>query len=112
MKIKIRFLASALMTFYACSSQAAVDITGFATAGYIGGDLDNAFLSGSDVITKSAAFGADNILGLQVNADINSNVDVTGQFIAKGVKRAIKPMHAGPILVMNFRLNSPCVWDG
>ena len=90
MKIKIRFLASTLMTFYACSSQAAVDITGFATAGYIGGDLDHAFLSGSDVITKSATFGADNILGLQVNADINSNVDVTGQFIAKGVEEGYK----------------------
>lgn len=64
--------------------QAAVDFSGFASAGYITGDTEQSFLSGADVVTKSAAFGADNVIGVQVKADINSRVDVTGQFLAKG----------------------------
>jgi len=74
------------MAIYIAPVHAAVDISGFATAGLIAGDTENSFVSGPDVITESAQFGADNILGLQVNADINSKVSVTSQFVAKAVE--------------------------
>jgi len=83
---KSRYYTLFLMALYITPVHAAVDISGFATAGLVAGDTENSFLSGPDVITESAQFGADNILGLQVNADINSKVNVTGQFVAKAVE--------------------------
>ena len=62
-----------------------VKINGFASAGLVVGDLDAEFISGTDVIGKSATFGADNTIGLQISADINETVNFTGQLLAKGV---------------------------
>ena len=86
LRLKNRYYTLFFVALYIAPVHAAVDISGFATAGFIAGDTENSFLSGPDVITESAQFGADNILGLQVNADVNSKVSVTGQFVAKAVE--------------------------
>lgn len=85
MRKTLRFFGVLSFAFFTCKSQAAVDFSGFASAGYITGDTKQPFLTGADVITQSAAFGADNVIGVQFKADINDSVDVTGQFLAKGV---------------------------
>jgi hypothetical protein len=61
-----------------------VTLNGFASAGFISGDLDHDFYSGTDVISKSSTFGADNTLGLQINASMNEQITLTGQLLAKG----------------------------
>ena len=58
---------------------------GFASAGFITGDLDASFYSGTDIIGESATFGADNAIGLQVFSNVNDKVSFTGQLLAKGV---------------------------
>ena len=77
---------SLLLIFWTVTSQAEMKIGGFGTAGFIAGDTEIDFVSGSDVITESAAFGADNILGLQISVDVDSKLSMTGQLIAKGVE--------------------------
>lgn len=65
-------------------AEADVKFSGFASAGFIGGDTDVPFVSGPDLITKSAQFGADNTIGVQVSSDINQSVNFSGLFLAKG----------------------------
>ncbi|MBV1872042.1 MAG: hypothetical protein KUG83_05795 [Gammaproteobacteria bacterium] len=67
------------------ASQAELKIGGFASVGFIAGDTEIDFLSGPDVISESAMFGADNTLGLQLSADITPEIDMTVQLLAKGV---------------------------
>jgi|GEM_PF-1780678 len=62
-----------------------VKINGFATAGFVTGDMDADFISGTDVFSESATFGADNTIGIQVSSDMNDQVSFTGQLLAKGV---------------------------
>ena len=62
-----------------------VKINGFASAGSVMGDLDAEFMSGTDIIGESALFGADNTIGLQIFSDINREISLTGQLLAKGV---------------------------
>lgn len=59
-------------------------IQGFATAGFVTGDLETDFFSGTDIIGESATFGADNTIGLQIVADMNDQITFTGQLLAKG----------------------------
>lgn len=61
-----------------------VTFSGFASAGVITGDLNHDFFSGTDVISKSSTFGADNTLGLQISAAMSDQVSMTGQLLAKG----------------------------
>ncbi|MBV1874825.1 MAG: hypothetical protein KUG80_08580 [Gammaproteobacteria bacterium] len=61
-----------------------IEIHGFATAGLILGDTDKEFISGTEVIGESAAFGADNSVGVQLKALINEQVSFTTQLLAKG----------------------------
>ena len=81
----VRIFALLVIFIFSATVQAEIKIGGFATAGLIIGDTENDFVSGADVITESAAFGADNTLGLQVTADVNSKVNMTTQLIAKAV---------------------------
>jgi len=74
----------AVLIISAGAAHAAVDISGFASAGYIASDSDATFISGSDVISESASFGADNTLGFQLSADINKQTTVAAQLLAKG----------------------------
>jgi len=62
-----------------------VKINGFATAGFVTGDMDADFISGTDVFSEPATFGADNTIGIQVSSDMNDQVSFTGQLLAKGV---------------------------
>ena len=62
-----------------------ITINGFASAGFITGDLDASFYSGTDIIGDSATFGADNTIGLQIFSNVNDKVSFTGQLLAKGV---------------------------
>ena len=62
-----------------------VKLNGFASAGFVTGDMEADFFSGTDVISESATFGADNTIGLQISAEMNAHVSFTGQLLAKGV---------------------------
>ncbi len=86
--MKYRFLKRhsllAMLMINAGLANAAVDISGFASAGYVVSDSDATFISASDVISESASFGADNTLGFQISADINKQTTVGAQLLAKG----------------------------
>ena len=60
-------------------------INGFASAGFITGDLDAPLYSERDIISESATFGADNGVGLQIFSEVNDKVSFTGQLLAKGL---------------------------
>ena len=62
-----------------------VKLNGFASAGFVTGDMEADFFSGTDMISESATFGADNTIGLQISAEMNSHVSFTSQLLAKGV---------------------------
>ena len=79
---RLPVLAALLMMVGTSSAQ--VDISGFASAGFVAGDLEPAFISGSDKIGESSQFGADNTIGLQVASEINDKVSVTAQLLGKG----------------------------
>ncbi len=78
------WLLASTLTVLASASHAEITVSGFASAGLISGDIKNSFLSGSDIITESAQFGADNTLGVQVAADINDRVNVSTLLLSKG----------------------------
>ena len=61
-----------------------IELHGFATAGMVLGDIDKEFISGTEVIGESAKFGADNVVGVQLKAQINEQVSFTTQLLAKG----------------------------
>jgi len=87
-KCKALSVACGLGLLASLPAQAAdfpVKINGFATAGFVTGDLEADFFSGTDVIGESATFGADNTIGIQVSSDMNDQVSFTGQLLAKGV---------------------------
>lgn len=73
-----------LLTTITGFANAAVDVSGFASAGYMASDTDASFISGPDVISESASFGADNTFGLQIYSDINNQTSVAAQLLAKG----------------------------
>ena len=73
-----------LTTTHAQAESFPVTLNGFASAGFITGDLDHDFYSGTDVISKSSTFGADNTIGLQISAAMNEQINFTGQLLAKG----------------------------
>jgi hypothetical protein len=65
-----------------------ISIRGFASAGFVTGDTQFDFISASDSIGESSTFGADNSIGLQVNAQINDKTEFTSQLLAKGTEDA------------------------
>lgn len=73
-----------LTSVHAQAESLPVTLNGFASAGFITGDLDHDFYSGTDVISKSSTFGADNTIGLQISAAMNEQINFTGQLLAKG----------------------------
>ena len=73
-----------LTSAHAQAESLPVTLNGFASAGFISGDLDHDFYSGTDVISKSSTFGADNTIGLQISAAMNEQINFTGQLLAKG----------------------------
>lgn len=90
MKIKCKVLGIAcglglLTNLPVQAAEFPVKINGFASAGFVTGDMEADFFSGTDLISESATFGADNTIGLQVSADMNEQVSFTGQLLAKGV---------------------------
>lgn len=90
MKIKSHYIITCcygiafVLTGSAQADNLPVNFSGFASAGVIAGDLDDDFFSGTDVVSKSSTFGADNTLGLQISAAMSEQVSLTGQLLAKG----------------------------
>ena len=74
----------AALAITAGTSNAAVEFSGFASAGFITGDLDTPFVSGPDRVSESSSFGADNTIGVQVASRINDQVNVAAQLLGKG----------------------------
>lgn len=74
----------AVLMINAVAAHATVDLSGFASAGYTVSDTDAAFISGADVISESASFGADNTVAVQISADVNKQIRTAAQLLAKG----------------------------
>ena len=78
------FYATTLMTSSSIVNADPISIRGFASAGFVTGDTQFDYISASDSISESSTFGADNTIGLQVNAQINDKTEFTSQLLAKG----------------------------
>jgi len=82
------FYATALITSSSAGAAEPLSIRGFASAGFVTGDTQFDYISASNSINESSTFGADNTIGLHVNAQINDKVEFTSQLLAKGTADA------------------------